>query len=898
MGNWWIISICLLYLIVLFGVAYYAEYRKKLGKSIINNPYSYALSFGVYCSAWTFYGSVGRASTNGLEFLAIYIGPTIGSFLFLPILSKILRISKEMSLVSLADFISTRYGKSINLASIITLFFLIGIIPYISIQLEAISKSISIFSQYDSRDFLFKGSGLRFDSLIITILLIIFIILFGTRSIQSDEKHEGLVAAVTFESIIKIVTFLFIGVYVSYVIFQSPAQIFDLAATNKTTSSLLVLNQSNEYFSWFTLMILSMFAFYLLPRQFQVSIVENNDESHLKKASWMFPMYLLIINLFVLPIAIAGVLTFQDGAMAKDYYMLSLPISNGDRWVALITFIGGFSAATSMIIVETIALSTMLSNNLIMPWVLSTKNFNLISTNNIPRLVQNVRRSSIIIIIGLAFIFDLIITQYFSLVSIGLISFVAVAQFAPAVIGGLYWKEANHNGALYGIISGFLIWFLTAIIPSMVDAGILSNNILNNGFFGIELLKPTSLLGISGLNLISHCFIWSIGVNTFVFVTLSLLTSRKDEEKLQAELFVDIEKLKKMSFSAIKEKSVKYRDLDNLISQFLGKDKAKRVISRYAHRHKIDITPAHAHPQIIAFGEKILGTIIGSASSHIMINNIAGKDAVPIEEVISILNESKQILDLNKELTKKTNELKKAHDQVTIINDQLKSLDEVKDEFLYTVTHEIRTPLTSIRALSEILYDNPDLEDDQKQLFLGNIVKETERLSHLITQVLNLEKFESGRQKLNKTLINMEGMISETVQSVMSLANENNITINTKIPDSNIIVSCDKDLIQQVIYNLLTNSVKFADTEINLKLFVNDEDIEISVEDDGPGIDVEYREKVFEKFFQAKNQTIKKPVGTGLGLAICKRIVELHDGNIEVRGGDQYSSKIVFNLPY
>jgi Na+/proline symporter/signal transduction histidine kinase len=888
-----LIIAALLYLCLLFAIANYAERRGASGKSIINNGIVYALSMGVYCTAWTYYGSVGRASTHGIEFLAIYIGPSLGALLFWPVLRKIIRISRTQRITGIADFISIRYGKNFSLAVVVALMCVIGIIPYIALQLKAISQSMALIIQQGQHPAV--GSVNNYI-IYITATLGLFILLFGTRSIDASEKHEGMVAAIAFESIVKLIAFLLVGMFITFFVFSGFNDVFEKLP--KSSAELFSIPDFHSATSWVGLMLLSMLAVFLLPRQFQVNVVENIQESHLRKASWLFPLYLFIINLFVLPIALGGMYYFNGTGMDADNFVLAFPLAKGSQWLTLITFIGGFSAATSMIIVETIALSTMVCNNMVLPLMLSIRNFKTDPDAGLQKLILRIRRISILVILMLAILFDRFVSHGFSLVSIGLVSFVAVAQFAPAVFMGIFWKELNKNGVLAGLIAGFMVWFYTAIIPYMAGSSTIASNIVTNGPGGIGWLKPTALFGFSGFDLITHCFFWSLLLNLLISWGVSVFTQASDAEKLQAEYFVDVYRhTQSNTTDTIWKGTTRNNDLQNLLSNFLGKERSAKILSRYAGRHKIRLDTETADARMVSYSERVLSGVIGSASAHIMIHNISQPQNIRIDEVINILRESQQILELNRELTKKTNELARATEALRKLNEQLKDIDELKNEFLYTVTHELRTPLTSIRAMSEIVYDNPDMEPDDKQQFIGNVIRETERLSHLITQVLNLEKYESGRQKLKKGSHDMQEVIREVIQSVQPLAADKKIRIETRMIDSMLLANFDRDLMVQVLYNLFSNAIKFTNDQLVIQTRINYDELQVWVMDNGPGIDPGMRELIFDKFFQARNQTLQKPQGSGLGLAICKRIIEMHDGKIWVETDPVFATKFIFTLP-
>lgn len=894
-----VILCALFYLGILFGVAYYAEYRLKKGSSIINNGYVYALSLAVYCTAWTYYGSVGQASTNGIEFLAVYIGPTIMAALFWPLLRKMIRICKTQRINSIADLISIRYGKNFSLAIVVTVLCMVGIIPYIALQIKAISGSMNILTGSNE-----TGTGLSNilgdNTFYISGVLAFFIILFGTRSIDASEKHEGLVAAIAFESIIKLLAFIAVGIFVTFGLFDGFGDIFSKAANNETLNKLFEFNKNTNYTTWTGLILLSMLAVIFLPRQFQLGVVENIKENHLKKAIWIFPLYLLLITFFVLPIAFGGTLLLGKTGISADTYVLALPLKNGAKLLSLFTFIGGFSAATSMIIVETIAISTMMSNNIATPVLLASQKFKTRGDGKLVNPILNIRRFSILLIIALAFLYDKLVAQHFTLVSIGMVSFAAVAQFAPAVIGGIYWKHASQKGAITGICIGFAVWFFTAVIPSMVSTGFIDISIVNNGLFGISWLKPFSLFGMQGMDSITHCFFWSMLFNIGSFILVSLNSKQSAQEIYQAGIFVDIFRYSAATGNNVMWKGTAYLpDLNSLLANFLGIERAEKIMITYATRNKISLENKKADPRLVIFAEKVLSGVIGSASARIMVGSVTKEEEVKIDEVLNILKESQQMIELNKELRKKSAELEKATKELIEANELLKDIDKIKDEFLYTVTHELRTPVTSIRAMAEIVHDNSDMDEDQKQYFLSGVIKETERLSHLITQVLNLEKYESGKQQLNISSVQLNSLIKDAVQSIQPLANGKGICIAVKIPDTMFLVQCDADLIMQVLNNLLSNAIKFASEKgsVTVSVHNNLDGLQIWVEDNGKGIEPALQELIFDKFFQAKNQTLRKPEGSGLGLAICKKIIDLHNGTIWVVSELNKGSKFIFTLP-
>ncbi len=539
-----IILVSFAYLGLLFAIAYYADRRADAGRPIAS-PYIYSLSLAVYATAWTFYGSVGRAASDGIGFLPIYIGPTLMIALWWVVMRKILRISKANRITSLADFIASRYGKSALLGGLVTVIAVIGILPYISLQLKAISTSFTILVQYPEIIMPAEAADapVRQDTAFwVALILAAFTIAFGTRHLDTAEHHPGLVTAIAFESLVKLLAFLAVGLFVTFGMYNGFG---DLAARAAAEPKLLAMmaplgGVAGGYASWVWLTILSMLAIMFLPRQFQVAVIENVDEKHLNKAIWLFPLYMLAINVFVLPIAFGGLLRFPDGSVDADTFVLTLPMAERQELLALLVFIGGLSAATGMVIVETIALSTMACNDLVMPVLLRLRSLRLNERHDLTGLLLGIRRGAIVLILLLGYLYFKLAGEAYALVSIGLISFAAVAQFGPAILGGIFWKGGTRLGALAGLAAGFAVWSYALLLPALARSGWLPIGLLEQGPFGIELLKPQQLFGLAGMDQITHAMIWSMVANIGAYVGVSLSVSPSAAEHRQASLFVDV----------------------------------------------------------------------------------------------------------------------------------------------------------------------------------------------------------------------------------------------------------------------------------------------------------------------------------------------------------------------
>ena len=539
-----VIFVSLCYIGVLFGVAYYGDKRADMGKSIISNPYIYALSLAVYCTAWTFYGSVGRAASAGPAFLTIYLGPTLMATLGWLVLKKIVRISKIHRITSIADFIASRYGKSMTLGGVVTVIAVLGIIPYISLQLKAISTSFLLIHQYPSLKPLQLPGGIGIwgdTTFYVALFLAVFATLFGTRNLEATERHEGLVAAIALESIVKLVAFLAVGTFITFFIYDGLADIGRKAAASPELRLLMTLSSdAGTFSSWAAHLFLSMMAIVFLPRQFQVMVVENVNETHLNKAIWLFPLFLVAINRFVLPVAVAGMLTFGSGGYDADMFVLILPMANKQVFLTLLVFIGGMSAATGMVIVETVALSTMICNDLVMPLLLHMPSLKLAQRKDLSSILLSIRRMSIILVLLMGYAYFHYAGEYYTLVSIGLVSFAAVAQFAPSLLIGIFWKGGTRTGALTGLVAGFGVWVYTLFLPSLAAAGLIPQNFLEHGPFGIAFLRPFELFGLDVFDRITHAVFWSMLVNVGCYVAGSLYSRPTAMEHTQAAMFVDV----------------------------------------------------------------------------------------------------------------------------------------------------------------------------------------------------------------------------------------------------------------------------------------------------------------------------------------------------------------------
>ncbi len=896
-----IASISIAYLAVLFAIAYWADGRAAIGRSVIANPLVYALSLSVYATSWTFYGSVGRAAIDGAAFLAIYIGPTLGACLFWVVLRKMVRIAKAHRITTIADFISSRYGSSAVLAGLVTIIAVVGLVPYIALQLKAVSASFALLSKYpDATKAVQELRPVLADTTFwIAMLLAAFAVLFGARHLDAAERHEGLVAAIAFESIIKLVAFLAVGLFVTFGLFDGFADLFTRAESMPRAASLLSPFDRIPYADWIWLIVLSLFAILLLPRQFQVAVVENVDERHLKAASWMFPAYLLAINLFVLPIALAGLLTFPSGEVDADTFVLALPMVADHPWLALVVFIGGLSAATGMVIVETVALSTMISNDLVMPLALRWPAVGLRARKDVSGVVLGIRRGSIVAILLLGYGYFRFAGEAYALVAIGLISFAAVAQFAPAVLGGLYWRHGTRAGALAGLSVGFLLWTYTLLLPSFARSGWLPASFIEEGPWGIAMLKPVALFGLDGLDSITHSLMLSLLGNMFAYVVVSLARAPDINEQAQAVRFVDVFQVG-ATVDQVRRGHATVADLRALLVRFLGPNAAAEVIAMHARSHHIAVDAIKADAALVGLVERQLAGALGSASARVMVASVVREELPDLNAVLDMLDETSQVIAYSRALETKQRELEAATAELRAANEQLRSLDRMKDDFVSTVSHELRTPLTSIRAFAEILADHPDTPIDKRQRFVGIILAETERLTRLINQMLDMAKLESGRAQWHVEPIDLVALVNEARETTSGLMSEKGVRVELDGPVAPVEVVADRDRVTQVMVNLLSNAAKFVPASnglVKIKISSLNDAVRVDVCDNGKGIDPADHERIFERFRQGGDATGHRVQGTGLGLSISRTIVEHLGGRLWVRSEPGKGAEFSFTLP-
>ncbi|MFG1416230.1 hybrid sensor histidine kinase/response regulator [Xanthobacter sp. V0B-10] len=678
-----VIFAALAYIGLLFAVASFGDRLRPSARRRAPRPLIYSLSLAVYCTSWTFFGSVGLATTQGFDFLTIYLGPIILMTVAAPAFLRVVRLAKANNITSIADFIAARYGKSQGIAALVALVALAGSIPYISLQLKAVSASLLAVLGY------FAGQAAQGTlagdlALFVACAMAAFAVLFGTRHTDATEHQDGLMLAIATESIVKLAAFLAVGILVTFFIFSGPAHLWR-AAHDAGVAAPFTRGFSLE--NWITMTILSGGAFMLLPRQFHVAVVENKGEEEIRRARWLFPLYLVLINLFVVPLALAGMTLFPREVVDSDMYVLAVPLAAGADGLALLAFVGGLSAATAMVIVESVALAIMISNDLVMPLLLRRRAREAENApdrtaarhagepndepNDMAGALLLVRRVAIFLILLLAYLYYRIIGEV-QLAQIGLLSFAAVAQVGPAFAAGLTWRRATTKGAIAGILAGTLIWAYTLMLPSMVEAGLVAQSLLDHGPFGIGLLKPTALLGLTAGPL-AHGVAWSLAINTLVLVIVSFLTRPSQIEEVQAELFVARSPDQPPHRPAFLRwrSAVTVGEVIATVERYLGRERTRVAFAAYARLNGVDLDPhREADASTVRHAEHLLAAAVGAASSRMVLSLLLRKRTASAKAALKLLDDASAAIQYNRELLQSA--IDHVHQGIAVFDRELK----------------------------------------------------------------------------------------------------------------------------------------------------------------------------------------------------------------------------------
>ncbi len=871
-----LVAVCVGYVFFLFGIAFLAERAAKRGRGRwLRSSFVYTLSLSVYCTAWTFYGAVGYAARSGLEYLTIYLGPSLVMFGWWWILRKLVRVGRSQRVTSIADLLSSRFGKSNLLAVIVTILAVVGTTPYIALQLQSVTLSFDVFASFeDTTPFV---SDQAHSALWLAAGLAVFTIVFGTRNLDVNERHHGVVMAIAVEALVKLFALIAVGAFVVWGISGGVWETLDRIDASRVAE--LPMNGGR----WTAITFISAAAFVCLPRMFQVLVVENEHETHLRTASWAFPAYVLLMSLFVVPIAVIGLEILPVGSN-PDLFVLSLPLHVGNEGLAILSFLGGFSSATSMVIVASIALSTMVSNHIVMPLWLRFGAGGASVSGDVRKVILFSRRASIAAVLFLGYSYFVLSGGGSALAAIGLVSFTGVVQVLPALLGGLFWRGATRLGAISGVLVGFALWLYTLFLPSLGDTALFSNDFLQAGPWGISWLRPQGLFGLSSMDPLVHGIFWSLSLNTIGFVFVSLVTFPSPIERLQGAQFVNVFD-HSSSAKSWSGRVAPSEDLMVMTQRILGPKDAQALFLAQAQKQGVSGYLPEPTPEFLGVLERELAGSVGAATAHAMIGQIVGGMSVSVRDLMAVADETAQMMEYSNRLEAQQTELTRTARKLREANEKLTRVSLQKDAFLSQISHELRTPMTSILAFAEILRDGGAGPHEAGTRYATIIHEESLRLTRLLDDLLDLSVLENGQVNLNTSGVHLSKLVKRSVATVLAGAATPSLHVDLMVSESLPQVETDADRLGQVFINLVANARKYCDaTTPRLKIVSSRAGnfIYLDFIDNGSGVPKDAQDMIFEKFSRIGQN---KAGGAGLGLAICREIMTRLGGDISYLPG-------------
>lgn len=640
MSLWFLFLVALLYFICLFTIALYGDSNTGKHTFAPLKPYIYALSIAVYCSSWTFYGAVGTATQQGWDFLPIYLGPFLVFVFGHSVIRKIIRIGKRQNTTSIADFLASRYGKKRGIGFLTTMICTVACIPYIALQLKAVSNSVTLLTDETSQ------SAAAIDvGFVVALSMIGFAILFGTRQVDAARHHHGMMLTIAFESLVKLAALVALAMFVIFVFLDGPAEFIETLA-----SSDMFIWQSPSL-NFLTQLILAAGAILVLPREFHVMVVENTNHDHLNTARWVFPLYLFLVSVVVLPIAIAGQQYFTGTSINADSFVLMLPQVSDQTWLTILVFIGGFSASMAMVVITTLTLSTMLSNDVILPYVMRR---NLLPNSmNLGVSLILTRRLTIAAVILIAWSYNIGFGHSEALSSIGLLAFTLVVQLIPPLLGGLYWKKGHAQGAYAGMIVGSLIWAWTLLVPMLHHAGYLSDTLMNQGPLGISWLRPEFLFGFEFSDGLSHGVFFSLLGNSLFYVAFSRRANSSITDRLQASAYVSYGE--HLHRPGTKKSQVKSGELVAMLERFAGTLQTQTWVGDFERVNHTRMDPNdRPTAEFVRYIERTLSGVIGASSARAMMHSALAGRELQLEDVVTFFDETTQAIQFNQKVLSST----------------------------------------------------------------------------------------------------------------------------------------------------------------------------------------------------------------------------------------------------
>ncbi len=920
-----VIVFILAYMGLLLLVAVAVERKIGFGRRLIRNPVVYALSLAVYCTSWTFYGSVGKAATSGMLFITIYLGATLAIVLWWTFLRRLVRIKHIFHINSIADFVSARYGKSQGLAAMVTVGALVGTAPYMALQLKSVFTTFAIISGSDASAGVVTQTHVEW---LVVIAMITFTVVFGVRRLAPGERHEGMVAALAAECVVKLVAFLAVGAFVTYGIFDGFGDIYQ-RLEDSPHRGLLDMGPllSSDYILWGNYTILAMAAIQFLPRQFHAAVVENSDERHIRTAQWLLPLYLLLINLFVLPVAVAGLLEGMPVETA-DTYVLALPLAHDQPWLAMLTFIGGFSAATGMIMISSMTLATMVSNHLVLPLAGRVRGLAVLRRRVLP-----IRWFAVALVLLLGYLFETRIGDSYMLVNIGMISFAAALQFAPVILGGLFWRRGNRTGAKAGMVTGFVVWGYSLLLPALARSGWVSQGLLEQGPWDLAWLRPEAIFGLTGIDPLSHAVFWSMALNVGLYVGVSLLTRQSETEQAMAQEFVGIlnpaEPRRSPTLEAFIDLAAKRVEMVAVLDQFLdsghGAEVVRTSLDEMGIRNGGRITAAQL-ATLVDSAERSLAGVIGAAAARAAMRqgvSFSPREAQELSQVYALLlsnmlddphdlrervdyyaerqrllaSHARELEDKVLALDREIEERERAENERNLLETQMLHTQKLESLGVLAggIAHDFNNLLVAILGNTDLALTATHLDPDTRRC-LGEIEKASLRAADLCNQMLAY----SGKGHFVIEPVDLSAITMEMVR-IFEVSVSKKAMMRYEIEPSLPLIDADATQVRQVIMNLITNASEAlgeGEGYITVRTGVADCDPNdmagtlagehcqsgrhafVEVSDTGCGMDHETRARIFDPFFTTKF------TGRGLGMAAVLGIVRGHRGAIRIQSAE------------
>ncbi|MCP5163108.1 MAG: sodium:proline symporter [Hahellaceae bacterium] len=942
-----VVTSMLLYMGLLFGIAQWGESRSPVARKVGRHPLTYSLSLAIYCSSWTFYGLVGMATQTGFLFLTSFIGPCLVMIFAWSVLRRLVLLKEHFRFASLADFLAARYNKSNTVGAMVSLFALLGSIPYMSIQLKAIIESFNLLLKDSPSSELERLLQHNFDLLVVA-LMAFFAIVFGVRRQDPTLRHRGMVMALAAESIVKLIAFLCVGIFATWILNDGLFDLLNFAQMHQgEVPAFAAMTQQMPMELWIAFFLLATINMLFLPRQFHIAIVENPDVNHLRTTQWVFPLYLFLLTLFVFPVGIAALKLELPTSMA-DYFLLLLPQAAHHPLLALLVFIGGFSAAMGMTMASTMTLSTMFSNNLLLP-VLERMQLNF----PIQQHMLRIRWAAVLIILGASYWFYRAVGEFEMIAQIGILAFSATLQFAPAILGGLYWSKGNRFGAIAGISLGFLFWFFTLIIPALIKAHLLPLNLLHEGLFGWQALRPTGLFGTDGLHPVSHAVFWSLLFNCSAYVIGSLLLPASREEQVNAQRFTGVLEIDApLLLSEVKDiaANTKVTKLHKLFAHYFSRERAERKVSEVLKQCNIrqdDQISIQQLSQLLNATESALAGSIGIAAAHQAIkdSSILTEDeykalSLSYADVLAKLNISPKELkekvdfyqarealmkkssdELQHQVEMRTTELKVTNDHLlktlSKLNDTQKHLVEVDKMaalggLVAGVAHEINTPLgITITATSHLTDTTEQLKSkfasgqltktDFTRFFDGSeeslriLRNNTQRAAELIKSFKQVAVDQSSEDRRR---FNLQEYLDEVLLSLRPKIKHTPYQFDIECA-SDIVLDSYPGALSQIITNLVMNSLMHGfegrdHGHIYIKARSEEDHLLLTYEDDGKGMDEDALAHLFEPFYTSKRGS----GGSGLGAHIVYNLVtQKLGGKIDKQSAPDKGLRYTMSIP-